>query len=68
MDDSIDPARIETSVDIRRPFDGSVDVLRQFDAVVEYSTETGYDQIGTVRGWIGWQIEGEDLHDAAGRV
>ena len=68
MDESIDPARIETSVDIRRPFDGGVDVLRQFDAVVEYRTETGYDQMGAIRGWIGWQIEGEDLYDAADAI
>lgn len=68
MDDSIAPTLIETSVDIRRPIDGGVDVLRQFDAVVEYCTETGRDQIGTVRGWIGWQIEGEDLYDAADAI
>lgn len=68
MDDSIDPGLIETSVDIRRPIDGGVDVLRQFDAVVEYSTDIGYDQIGTVRGWIGWQITDEDLYDAADAI
>ena len=26
-----------------------------------YSAETAYEQIGTVRGWIGWQIANEDL-------
>lgn len=68
MDDAIDPELIETSVDIRRPIDGGVDVLRQFHASVEYVTETGSDQIGTVGGWIGWQIEGDDLYDAADAI
>lgn len=68
MDELIAPALIETSVDIRRPVDGGVDVLRQFVAVVEYGTETGNDQVGTVRGWIGWQIGDEDLHDAADAI
>lgn len=68
MDDAIDSEFIETSVDIRRPADGGVDVLRQFYASVEYSTETGPDQIGTVSGWIGWQIEDEDLYEAADAI
>lgn len=68
MDDAIDPALIETSVDIRRPCDGGADILRQFHASVEYSTETGIDRIGGVRGWIGWQIADEDLYDAADAI
>jgi len=69
MDDAIDPELIETSIDIRRPVDGGVDVLREFDASVEYSTETGYDQIGTVTGWIGSKIKDEDqLREALGTL
>jgi hypothetical protein len=68
MDDAIDAELIETSIDIRRPVDGGADVLRQFHASVEYSTETGYDQIGTVTGWIGWRIEDEDLYGAADAI
>ncbi len=68
MGDTIDSAYIETSVEIRRPFDGGVDVLRQFSAVVEYSAETGCDEIGRVQGWIGWQIADEDLFDAADAI
>lgn len=68
MDNSIDPARIETSVNIRRPLAGDIDLLRQFDAVVEYSTESECEDLGSVRGWISWRIEGDDLYDAADSI
>ncbi len=63
--ESVEPDLIETAVDIRRPIDGGVDVLRQFDATVALSTESGPEEIGSVRGWIGWQIADDDIHDAA---
>lgn len=56
MPESVDPDFIETSIDIRRPYDGGVDVLRQLVAAVELSTESGPEEIGTVSGWVGWQI------------
>lgn len=68
MDDAFAPELIDTSVEIRRPFDGGVDVLRRFDASVEYNTESGNEQIGNICGWIGWQIEDDDLYDAADAI
>jgi hypothetical protein len=68
MRELVDPDYIETSLSIRRPIDGGVDVLRQFDAIVEFRTESGPEAIGSVTGWIGWQIGDEDLHDAVDAI
>lgn len=68
MDDLIDPELIDVSVSIRRPPDGGVDVLRQFEAVITYCSEDDEVEIGSVRGWIGWRIDEEDLYEAADAI
>jgi len=51
-----------------RPIDGGADVLREFVASIGYSTESGPEDIGSVREWIGWRIDDGDLRDAADAV
>lgn len=70
MAEAINPEFIETSVHVRRAMDSGVDVLRQFSAEVNYYvSDTGDDiSLGTVRGWIGWRIADEDIHDAADAI
>lgn len=53
MADFVDPDFIETSLEVFRPIDGGVDVLREFVASIGYSAESGPEDIGSVRGWIG---------------
>jgi hypothetical protein len=68
MNDDVDLDFIESSVTIYRAADGGVDLLREFSAEVALSTEEGPKEIGSVCGWIGWNVRGEDVHDAADAI
>jgi hypothetical protein len=38
-----------------------VDVLREIAASIDYSTDSGPEEIDSARGWIGWRVDDEDL-------
>lgn len=67
-EEEFDPDHVEVSLDIRRATDGGVDVLRQFDGDIKYATYSGPESIGTVTGWIGWNMLDEDVHDVADAI
>ena len=50
MDDFVHRDLIETSLEVFRPIDGGVDVHRELAASIAYSTESGPEEIGSVRG------------------
>lgn len=68
MSEAIDPELLSTTVTVYRPIDGGVDLLRQFIADVGYRGEDDEEGIGSVTGWIGWQILDQDVHDAADEI
>lgn len=68
MAEPIQPELSVAAIEIYRPIDGGFDVLRGFHASIESVNDEGGESIGTVRGWIGWQIAGDDLHDAADAI
>lgn len=68
MSDPISSDLIETSMTVDRAWDGGVDLLRQFHASIRYHHESGPEDIGSVSGWIGWQIQDDDVFDAADAI
>jgi hypothetical protein len=64
----IDPDFLDLTVTIRRPIDGGVDIFREFTASFEYAPEDDEVEIAVVRGWIGWGMAEEDIHDAADAI
>lgn len=55
-------------ISIERAPDGGVDVFRVFNAdVLRVDSETS-EVIGDVSGWIGWDMDGEDVFDCADAV
>lgn len=58
-----------SAICIDQPIDGGPgDVLRHFSADVLLDNPDGDERIGTFSGWVGWQIDGEDLADAGDHI